>query len=39
MVSVDDVPRLFLQAILSRGLLSASLAQTLWVKSIAAVKG
>jgi hypothetical protein len=38
-VSAADVDRLFLQAVLSRGLLSGSLAQTLWEKSIDAVNG
>ncbi|KAF5381065.1 hypothetical protein D9615_003893 [Tricholomella constricta] len=38
MVSADDVQRLFLQAVFSRGILSAKLAQTLWAKSIGAVK-
>ncbi|KAJ7740672.1 Nse1 non-SMC component of SMC5-6 complex-domain-containing protein [Mycena maculata] len=36
-VSVKDVQRLFLQAVLSRGVLSLKLAQTLWVKSKVAV--
>ncbi|KAF8078023.1 hypothetical protein FPV67DRAFT_1557445 [Lyophyllum atratum] len=39
MVSSADVQRLFLQAIFSRGVLSEKLAQTLWEKSVAAVKG
>ncbi|RDB21203.1 Non-structural maintenance of chromosomes element 1 [Hypsizygus marmoreus] len=38
MVSSDDVQRLFLQAILSRGILSGKLAQTLWEKCVQAVK-
>ena len=38
-VSAADVDRLFLQAVLSRGLLSATLAQSLWEKSIDAVNG
>lgn len=38
-VSAADVDRLFLQAVLSRGLLSAKLAQSLWEKSIDAVNG
>ncbi|KAF8797954.1 hypothetical protein BYT27DRAFT_7203644 [Phlegmacium glaucopus] len=36
-VSAADVDRLFLQAVLSRGLLSSTLAQSLWEKSIDAV--
>lgn len=39
MVSSNDVQRLFLQSILSRGFLSEKLAMTLWTKSIEAVKG
>ena len=38
-VSAADVDRLFLQAILSRGVLSTKLAQALWEKSIDAVNG
>ncbi|KAF8163230.1 Nse1 non-SMC component of SMC5-6 complex-domain-containing protein [Crassisporium funariophilum] len=38
MVSASDVDRLFLQAVFSRGLLSTTLAQTLWEKSVNAVK-
>ena len=38
-VSAADVDRLFLQAVLSRGLLSTKLAQSLWEKSIDAVNG
>jgi hypothetical protein len=38
MVSSNDVPRLFLQAVFSRGFLSEKLALTLWTKSIEAVK-
>ena len=38
-VSAADVDRLFLQAVLSRGLLSSTLAQSLWEKSIDAVNG
>ena len=38
-VSAADVERLFLQAVISRGLLSAKLAQSLWEKSIDAVNG
>ena len=38
-VSTADVDRLFLQAVLSRGLLSTKLAQSLWEKSIDAVNG
>ncbi|KAG6890468.1 hypothetical protein C0992_001515 [Termitomyces sp. T32_za158] len=34
MVSSDDVPRVFLQAILSRAIVSEKLAQALWAKSI-----
>ena len=37
--SPHDVERLFLQAVLSRGALSAKLAQTLWEKSIDIVNG
>ncbi|KAJ7156036.1 Nse1 non-SMC component of SMC5-6 complex-domain-containing protein [Mycena crocata] len=36
-VSANDVQRLFLQAVLSRGFLSAKLAQTLWAQSKEAV--
>ncbi|KAJ7452487.1 Nse1 non-SMC component of SMC5-6 complex-domain-containing protein [Mycena galericulata] len=36
-VSPKDVQRLFLQAVLSRGVLSSKLAQTLWAKSKDAV--
>ncbi|KAJ7097986.1 Nse1 non-SMC component of SMC5-6 complex-domain-containing protein [Mycena belliarum] len=36
-VKPQDVQRLFLQAVLSRGVLSGKLAQTLWEKSKAAV--
>ncbi|KAJ7109307.1 Nse1 non-SMC component of SMC5-6 complex-domain-containing protein [Mycena epipterygia] len=36
-VSASDVQRLFLQAVLSRGVLSGKLAQTLWAKSKDAV--
>ncbi|KZP24800.1 hypothetical protein FIBSPDRAFT_909748 [Athelia psychrophila] len=39
MVSSNDVSRLFLQAVLSRGMLSEKLAMTLWAKCIDAVKG
>jgi hypothetical protein len=39
MVSSNDVQRLFLQAIFSRGVLSEKLAMTLWTKCIEAVKG
>jgi len=38
MVSSNDVQRLFLQAIFSRGVLSEKLAMTLWTKSIEAVE-
>ncbi|KAF8894537.1 Nse1 non-SMC component of SMC5-6 complex-domain-containing protein [Infundibulicybe gibba] len=38
MVSSNDVQRLFLQAVLSRRVLSGKLAQLLWSKCIAAVK-
>jgi hypothetical protein len=38
-VSAADADRLFLQAVLSRGLLSTKLAQSLWEKSIDAVNG
>ena len=38
-VFAADVDRLFLQAVLSRGLLSGSLAKSLWVKSIDVVNG
>ncbi|KJA27517.1 hypothetical protein HYPSUDRAFT_130943 [Hypholoma sublateritium FD-334 SS-4] len=37
MVSASDVDRLFLQAVLSRGVMSSKLAQLLWEKSIEAV--
>lgn len=37
--SPHDVERLFLQAVLSRGALSGSLAQTLWEKSVDIVNG
>ncbi|KAF9483921.1 hypothetical protein BDN70DRAFT_873327 [Pholiota conissans] len=37
MISPADVERLFLQAVLSRGVMSAKLAQLLWEKSIDAV--
>lgn len=39
MVSASDVDRLFLQAVLSRGVMSSKLAQLLWEKSIEAVNG
>ena len=39
MVSSNDVQRLFLQAVFSRGFLSEKLAMTLWTKCIEAVKG
>jgi hypothetical protein len=39
MVSSDDVQRLFLQAIFSRGILTENLTQALWKRCIAAVKG
>jgi len=39
MVSSNDVQRLFLQAIFSRGFLSEKLAMTLWTKCVEAVKG
>ncbi|KAJ4488115.1 Nse1 non-SMC component of SMC5-6 complex-domain-containing protein [Lentinula aciculospora] len=39
MAQASDVQRLFLQAILSRGVLSESLAQVLWKKCVEAVKG
>lgn len=38
-VVATDVDRLFLQAVLSRGLLSATLAKSLWEKAIDAVNG
>ncbi|TFK42659.1 Nse1 non-SMC component of SMC5-6 complex-domain-containing protein [Crucibulum laeve] len=38
MASAADVERLFLQSVLSRGMVSKKLAQTLWERSIAAVK-
>jgi len=38
MVDSGDVRRLFLQAVLSRGVVSEKLAQTLWLKSVEAVK-
>jgi len=37
MVSANDVDRLFLQAVLSRGLMSTKLARVLWQKSVSAV--
>ncbi|KAG6818180.1 hypothetical protein H0H87_000085 [Tephrocybe sp. NHM501043] len=37
MASADDVQRVFLQAVFSRAILSAKLAQTLWKKSTEAV--
>jgi hypothetical protein len=39
MVSSNDVQRLFLQAIFSRGFLSEKLAMTLWTKCVETVKG
>lgn len=39
MVSADDVQRVFLQAVLSRGVLSENLAKILWARSIEVVKG
>ena len=39
MVSASDVDRVFLQAVLSRGLLSGDLAKVLWEKSVKAVNG
>ncbi|KAK0483544.1 Nse1 non-SMC component of SMC5-6 complex-domain-containing protein, partial [Armillaria novae-zelandiae] len=38
MVSADDVQRVFLQAILSRGVLSENLAKILWARSVEVVK-
>ncbi|KIK59760.1 hypothetical protein GYMLUDRAFT_44212 [Collybiopsis luxurians FD-317 M1] len=38
MVSPGDVQRLFLQAILARGILSENLAQVIWKKCVEAVK-
>ncbi|KAK0450782.1 Nse1 non-SMC component of SMC5-6 complex-domain-containing protein [Armillaria borealis] len=38
MVSADDVQRVFLQAVLSRGVLSENLAKILWARSIEVVK-
>jgi hypothetical protein len=37
MVSANDVDRLFLQAVLSRGLMSTKLARVLWQRSVSAV--
>ena len=37
MVSAQDVDRIFLQAVLSRGILSAELAKVLWEKSVSIV--
>ncbi|KDR81537.1 hypothetical protein GALMADRAFT_60342 [Galerina marginata CBS 339.88] len=37
MVSPSDVDRLFLQAVLSRGIMSSNLAKILWEKSVKAV--
>ncbi|KAJ8473266.1 hypothetical protein ONZ45_g16353 [Pleurotus djamor] len=39
MVSQSDVQRLFLQALISRRVISVNLAQTLWAKCIDAVRG
>lgn len=39
MVSAQDVDRVFLQAILSRGIMSAELAKALWERSIDVVNG
>lgn len=39
MVAAIDAQHLFLQAVLSRGIISEKLARTLWEKSIEAVKG
>ncbi|KAK0210670.1 Nse1 non-SMC component of SMC5-6 complex-domain-containing protein [Desarmillaria ectypa] len=38
MVSADDVQRIFLQAVLSRGVLSENLAKILWARSVEVVK-
>ncbi|KAG7452591.1 uncharacterized protein BT62DRAFT_1070341 [Guyanagaster necrorhizus] len=38
MVSADDVQRVFLQAVLSRGVLSENLAKILWARSVEVVK-
>ncbi|KAK0459645.1 Nse1 non-SMC component of SMC5-6 complex-domain-containing protein [Desarmillaria tabescens] len=38
MVSADDVQRVFLQAVLSRGVLSENLAKILWARSVQVVK-
>lgn len=39
MINTSDVQRLYLQAILSRGLVSEPLAKLLWKKCIDAVSG
>ena len=39
MASARDVDRVFLQAVLSRGLMSGDLAKVLWEKSINIVNG
>lgn len=39
MVSSNDVQRLFLQGVFSRGILSFKHAQVLWEKCIEAIKG
>jgi len=39
MVSAQDVDRVFLQAVLSRGLMSGELAKALWERSIDVVNG
>ena len=39
MISAQDVDRIFLQAVLSRGILSGELAKVLWEKSVSIVNG
>jgi len=39
MTSAQDVDRIFLQAVLSRGLMSGELAKVLWERSIDVVNG
>jgi len=39
MASVRDVDRVFLQAVLSRGLMSGDLVKVLWEKSVSIVNG
>lgn len=39
MISSQDVDRVFLQAVLSRGIMSGELAKVLWERSIGVVNG